>query len=187
MRKRQKRLVQDFFLLAVSVGFAAFLAWSGLAERLIASLDGLSWLGMVVAGMFFTSVFTTAPAIVVLGTFAETNALPALVILGAAGAMLGDYLIFRLVEDRLAADLGYLLSISKHQRLRHIFKTRFFRFFVPFLGALVIASPLPDELGVAMLGLSKVRTRVFLLLSFVFNGLGILAIGWTAQTLLYSV
>jgi hypothetical protein len=60
---------------------------------------------------------------------------------------------------------------------------RVFRAVMPFLGALIIASPLPDELGLVFLGISKLKTRYFLPLSFVLNFFGILIIGLIAKSL----
>lgn len=176
------KILRDLILLVSGVVLAVFLVRAGIAEQFVIWLDGWSWLGVVVAGMLFTSVFTTGSAIVLLGTFAETTPLPVLAVFGGLGAVLGDYIIFRFVKDRLSEDLEYLLSFSGKKRLSAIFRTQFFRLLVPFLGALVIASPLPDEIGVAMLGLSKVRNRVFLPLSFVLNGVGILVVGWIAKS-----
>ena len=62
-----------------------------------------------------------------------------------------------------------------------MFRFKHFRWLTLLAGALLIASPLPDELGIALLGFSKVSTRYFAILSFVFNFLGILGIGFTAH------
>lgn len=101
--------------------------------------------------------------------------------IGGLGAALGDYIIFRFVKDRILEDIRYLLSFKKGYRFPAIFKTGLFKFFVPLTAALIIASPFPDEIGVAMLGLSKMKNRIFLLISFIFNGIGILVIGWVAK------
>ncbi len=53
----------------------------------------------------------------------------------------------------------------------------------PMLDALIIASPLPDEFGVSLLGLSKVRVAVLLPIAFVMNFLGILAVAGVASVL----
>ena len=181
MRKQKKHLFQDVLLLIISIGFAVYMVKSGLAHELIAHLDGLSWLGIIIAGIFFTSIFTTAPAIAILGTFAETTSLPVLVVLGGIGAVLGDYVLYLLVRDRVTKDFQYLLSFSRMKRFPAIFRTRLFKFFVPFIGALVIASPFPDEIGVAMLGASKVKSKMFFLISFLANSGGIFVIGWIAK------
>src|SRR3989344_5750951 len=44
------------------------------------------------------------------------------------------------------------------------------------VGAILIASPLPDEIGVSLMGLSKISTIRFVILSFVLNATGIFLI-----------
>jgi hypothetical protein len=183
MKKARLHLLHDLYIILLSIVFAIFLAKTGIAEVFITSLDSLSWLGVFIAGTFFTSVFTTAPAMVVLGTFAHTTPLPLLVVIGGIGATIGDYIIFHFVKDRMGADLTYLLSAAKGKRLKVIFETHLFKFFVPLLGALIIASPLPDEMGIAMLGLSRMNDRIFLPISFLSNALGILIIALVAQAI----
>lgn len=41
------------------------------------------------------------------------------------------------------------------------------------IGAIIIASPFPDELGVSLIGLSKLSTGKFILLSYILNSIGI--------------
>lgn len=135
--------------------------------------------------MFFTSIFTTTPAIVTLGAIAQSSqsVLP-VAIFGGLGALCGDLIIFRFMRDRLGEDITRLIKNSGNGRLRSIVRLKFFRWLTFFLGALVIASPLPDELGLAMMGFSKIKTSLFIPVSFVFNFLGILVIGLIAKNLL---
>lgn len=184
MSKKRRHLFQDLFFLFCSIGLAIFMVQTDMANELIALFGGPRWFEVLIAGMFFTSAFTIAPAIVLLGTLAETTPMLMLVILGALGAMLGDYIIFVFVRDRVSEDLKYLLAFSRNQRFLTIFHTRLFRFFVPFVGALILASPFPDEIGIAMLGLSKMKNKIFLPLSFIFNGAGIFIIGWLARMII---
>ena len=182
MTKHNKYIIQDGILLLLSIGFAIFVTKTGIVNNFIESLDGLTYLGIFIAGMFFTSVFTTAPSIAFLSGFAQDNPLLLVTFLGGLGAVCGDYIIFRFVKDRISEDINYLLSSSRKKRFFLIFKTKLFRWLVPFIGALIIASPFPDELGIAMLGLSKMNNKVFLLVSFIFNSLGIFVIGWIATS-----
>ena len=41
---------------------------------------------------------------------------------------------------------------------------------------LVIASPLPDEIGVSLLGISKIKLYKFIIISFIFNTIGVLLV-----------
>jgi len=128
-----------------------------------------------VLGMFFTSVLTTTPAIV---AFVELSSyVPAwkLALIGGAGAVCGDLLIFRFVRSPLAA---YIVRTASHILARGPFW-----WLIPALGALIIASPLPDELGLIMMGLSHIRTATFIALSYTMNAAGIFAIATAAQAL----
>ena len=51
------------------------------------------------------------------------------------------------------------------------------------LGALIIASPLPDELGLAMMGVARIKLRVLIPISLVLNFAGIVLIGLIANAL----
>jgi hypothetical protein len=74
-----------------------------------------------------------------------------------------------------------LLKLRKRKRLRQLLEGRGFRWLTFFAGGLVIASPLPDELGISLLGLSRVRIRWFVVVSYAFNFLGILLIALAAR------
>jgi uncharacterized membrane protein YeaQ/YmgE (transglycosylase-associated protein family) len=150
----------------------------------ILELSGVGVFGSFIAGLFFTSVFTVAPATVALGEIArEGEPIFLTVILGGFGAMLGDLLIFRFVKNNLSQDFSALIKYKARKRLSALFKLKLFRWFIAFLGALVVASPLPDELGLAMMGLTKVKTIIFIPLSFALNSFGILIICLIARAM----
>jgi hypothetical protein len=96
----------------------------------------------------------------------------------------GDYIIFVFIRDRISDDVAYFLARTGTPRFFKLFHRKAFRRLLPFVGGLIIASPLPDELGLALLGAAKMRTRNFILLSFCFNTAGILLIGLAARALI---
>ena len=142
----------------------------------------MRFIGSFIAGILFVSVFTVAPATVALGEIARVNSLIITAVIGGLGALAGDLIIFRFVRGRISQDFSYLVKISKSERLVLIFKLKLFKWLIPFIGALIVASPLPDEIGLAMLGLSRMKTSVFILSSFLLNSIGILIIGLIAKT-----
>jgi len=176
--------VRDVLIIFLSIFVAAMFVKTGVLTRVLVSAEELRLGGSFVAGLFFTSVFTTAPAIVTLGEIARTNSLFHMALLGAAGAMLGDLILFRFVRDKFSE---HLLELLKHQgvgkRFRALLKLKYFKWLTFLVGSLIIASPLPDELGISLLGFSKVRFGVFALFSFVSNFAGILIIGLAARAL----
>lgn len=183
MNKRKKRLEQDGVIILFSIAISFFLLKDGLIESFLFSVQSFQILAIFVAGMFFTSVFTTAPSIAVLSVLAQNNNIFVVAFVGGLGAMIGDYLIFKFVKDRVSEDFKYVFGFSKRKRIPHIFRTKLFHWFAPFFGALIIASPFPDEIGIAILGLSHTNNKVFLTISYIFNSLGILAIGILAKTI----
>jgi hypothetical protein len=183
MKRKKENAIRDAFFIAVSLYVAYYLVQSGLVERLTESFGSLSYLGIFLAGVFFTTVFTTAPSIVILSELAQVHSVVTVALLGAFGAVAGDYLIFRFVRDHVSEDIQFLMRYAKIRRLPKIFRTRLFHSLMPLLGALIIASPFPDELGLALLGLSKMNNTHFLMIAFTMNALGILAIGLVANAL----
>ena len=90
--------------------------------------------------------------------------------------MVGDLTIFFLVRDRFAEDIVEVLKISKSKKIIHFFKKGFFRWLSPVIGAIIIASPLPDEIGITMMGLSKTKLSLLIPISFIMNFIGVLAV-----------
>jgi uncharacterized membrane protein YdjX (TVP38/TMEM64 family) len=182
-KARKKRIVSDILVMALSVVIAVMFAQSPHLDGIVESTGRFYPLTSFIAGLFFTSAFTTAPAIAVLAKL--TLAYPPLVVaaIGAVGSLIGDLVIFAFIKGHIREDVAYLLSKAKSRRVRHILEHRFMRWSLAFVGAIVIASPLPDELGLAMMGLSNVRTSRFIPISLGFNFLGILFIALIARSI----
>lgn len=182
--RKNNFLLQDVAIVVLSIIIAVILVKTNVLIRILTSTQELELLGSFIAGMFFTSVFTTAPAIVTLGEIAKANSILPTAIFGAMGAVVGDLIIFRFVRDRFSE---HLTEIIKHQgagkRIKLLLKLKIFRWLTFLAGGLIIASPFPDELGISLLGFSKMRTSWFIPLSFTFNFIGILLIGWVAKAL----
>lgn len=173
----------DAIIVGVSVVAAFGLSQSPLLDTIISFSGKLYILQSFCAGLFFTSVFTTAPAITVLAKLGVAHTPAIVALIGALGSLLGDLIIFHFVRTRVSSDISYLLSKAKTRRVRHLFARPFARLSLGFLGALVVASPLPDELGLALLGLSGIQTRWFVSVSYIFNAAGIYAIALIARAL----
>ncbi len=176
--------MQDVAIVVFSIIIALIMTKTDLLRGLLASTQGFQLFGAFFAGIFFTSIFTTAPAIVTLGEIAHNNSVIFTAVFGAFGAVIGDIIIFRFIRDRLSE---HLLELIQHdtsaKRIKALFRLKYFRWLTFFAGGIIIASPFPDELGIGLLGLSKIEMRKFIPISFLFNFLGILLIGVIAKTL----
>ncbi len=177
--------LRDIGIIILSILVAVILMQTGVLAHLLESIQEFRFLSSFVVGLFFTSVFTTAPAIVAFGEIVQTHSLLLTAFWGALGAMCGDFIIFRFMRDKFAEHLLEVLQIQgMGKRLKLLFKRKFFHWLTLLLGGLIIASPLPDELGLSLLGFSKIKTSRFLPLSFTFNFIGIFLIGLAARALL---
>jgi len=178
-----RRFIRNIFYVSASIVGAVLLVRLGTVEGFLASVGGLPQVGSFIAGMFFTSVFTTAPSIAVLGELSLSSPLWVVALFGGIGAVVGDYILFLIVRDGLSKDVKFLLAHVGVRRFRKIFHTRFMHQLLPLFGALILASPLPDELGLALLGFSKINKDRFLLISLAMNSFGIFLIGLIARSL----
>jgi len=161
--------------------FLAFLfARSGLLG-LFLQIFGEGTLASFVSGLFFTSAFTIAPSTVALVHIAENIPTMAIAFWGALGAMIGDVIIFIILRDVLAKDLSMSLRPTVMKHFLGSLHLGFFKWILPLVGALVIISPLPDELGLALMGLSRMKIAFLLPISFCLNMIGIYTIIIFAQ------
>lgn len=179
-----REVTLDAWLVILGLFVAYLLARGGVVGYLASITADFTVASSFVIGLFFTSVLTTTPAIVAIAEFAQFIPPLLLALVGGAGAVVGDLLIFRFVRSPLA---NYFVKMASHSKLRAI--GRFLErgplwWVVPALGALVIASPLPDELGLIMMGLSHIRMTSFIILSYTMNTLGIFLIAKAAQVVI---
>lgn len=174
-----RELIKDAFLIIVGFGCAIIMSKAGVLDSVISFLgDGAA--ASFVAGIFFTSAFTIAPASVALVHIAGATDHLTVALWGALGALCGDLILFFFIRDKFAADLkrSFKPSVMKHVlRSLHF---GFLKWLSPIIGALIIASPLPDELGIALMGISRTRLIILVPVSFVMNLLGIYALIWFA-------
>ena len=179
MRRKTARheLAKDIFFIIIGIGIAIALARSGFLDWLIVVFGG-GIIASFIAGVFFTSMFTIAPASVVLAHLIGTMPIPTLVISGALGALCGDLMLFFFIRDRFTDDLKHSFKPSFVKHVVHSFHFGFLKWLSPILGAAVIVSPLPDEVGLTLMGLTKTRVVVLIPISFSMNILAIYLLVW---------
>jgi len=185
MDKRKKNIIKDITIISLSIIVAVLLVRTQTLARVFTSTKELEIIGSFIAGMFFTSIFTTAPAIITLGEIAQANSVLLTAFFGGLGAVVGDFIIFQFVRDRFSEHLMTLINTKNSKdRLKSLFRIKLFRWLTFLIVGVIIASPLPDELGISFLGFSKTKTSLFIPLSFLFNFIGILIIGLIAKSIM---
>jgi uncharacterized membrane protein YdjX (TVP38/TMEM64 family) len=144
-----------------------------IVRETIDSIGKFGYIGAFFVGMLYVSVFTIAPAAVLLFDLAHSLDPIGIAFVAGTGSLITDYLLFRYMKDAVFTELQPLFQHYGGKPLKLLFKSPFFAWMLPILGALIIASPLPDELGIGLLGLSKVKTWQFIVLAFIMDVSGI--------------
>lgn len=175
-QKAMHHLQWDAFILLLSIVAAVVLARLGVFAHLLTLAQSFQLASSFIAGIFFTSMFTVGISTVAFTEIGNSANMVAVALAGAVGAVFGDMVLFLFIRDNLSSDLKEILKKASYRRFIAHFHGGIFRWLSPILGALVIASPLPDELGLTLMGMSKMRSMLMIPITFVMNFLGILAI-----------
>ena len=174
IKKARRELVKDFILILIGIVLAIVLSRVGAVDSIV-NIIGNEISTSFLAGIFFTSIFTIAPAAIVLADISNASVWT-VSFWGALGALCGDLLLFYFIKDRFSENLLAAVKPSAMKRVLSSFHLGFMKWLILILGALIIASPLPDELGLTLLGISKTKISILIPISFVMNFLGIFSL-----------
>src|SRR3989344_1808491 len=164
---RRKKVIRDGLLIAVSIVIAVLIHQSNFLENFLKVSYGIYFiLGVFLTGIFFASTFTVAIATSIFLTYSLTHNPLLIAFFGGLGAFVGDSLIFKFLRNDLIADFEYLEKHFGARIARRIIHSKLTLWFLPILAALVIASPLPDEVGLLMLASIRLKYHHFFLFSF---------------------
>lgn len=170
--RRRALILRDTAIVALSILLAVVIAANNLVHVVLAQLQDWQLVASIVNGLFFSSIFTTAPSIVIFYELGNEMSPVIMAALGALGALLADLVLFRFVKDELSRDLAYLMRRKLPKKRPSLPMC----VLLSVLGGVVIASPFPDEIGVALMGVTRMPSWLFVLVSYAFNFLGILII-----------
>ena len=176
------RLLVHVPLILLGVVVAVAIAKSEIALQLAGyGLPGII-LAALVCGALYSSIFTVAPATVALIELAQIGApIWIIALCGGVGAMLGDMTLFQVIKIGFIDDLIAYFQRKSQGRYAQLFKIRFFKVLLVGLGAVIVATPIPDEIGLAMMGLGRARWKTVMVVSFIFNTLGVAGITFLSR------
>lgn len=165
--RHRHRRHQNISLFIIGIIAALIFSRSHFFQIFIQSISIYPAIAAFIAGMLFASTFTIAGGGLIIISLAQTANPLILVIAGGLGAVFCDLLIFYFFKDKVSDEVSTVYNdFIAHNHLKKIIHTRFFAWTLPVIGALIIASPLPDELGISLLGFSQMKSAQFLLISF---------------------
>ena len=164
-------------ILALMIIVAYFVFSNDYVRGIVDGLNGLTYLGIFIAGVFFSFGFSTPFAIGFFVTSSPESIFLASIV-GGIGAMFSDLFIFHFVRFSLMDEFNRLENTavikSARNEMKRDFRKKIRNYILYFFAGIIIASPLPDEIGVSMLaGLSDVKANILMMISFAMNAFGI--------------
>lgn len=144
-----------------------------IVQAFLNEITALEYIGIFITGILFVSLFTAAPAVALLLAFGDTYNPLVVAAIAGLGAMIGDYIILRFAEDKIAKELKPIAKRLQLMNFINLLHRKRFKPLTATVGAIVIASPFPDEAGVALLGLSRISNIQLLGLTYILNTSGI--------------
>ena len=126
-----------------------------------------------IPGVFFISTFTAPVSAVTLLVLAAKYPLPLIWIIASIGAIMSDFLFFKYTKDNIGKEIEPVYKNLTGGHFHRVLNTRHFRWLLPVVGTLIIFSPLPKEPGIHLLGIPKLKSRDFILISALVNIAGI--------------
>lgn len=163
-----------FLAFSIVIGFA--LSQNQTFHDSVLAFGYLGYISIFLAGMLFSSTFTVAIGLVMLIILSDKYSSMTIALIAGLGGLSADIIIFRFVRDGLVDEMKPIYKKLGGSHLTHLIHTKYFHWTLPVIGALIIASPLPDELGVTLMGISKMNSLRFMLISYGMNVMGMFSV-----------
>ncbi len=139
-------------------------------------LLAMGYVSAFLVGLLFSYGFTTSTAIVFMLMLAKDYNIFLFAAIAGFGALASDFALFSFIRFSFTDEIRMLSNEKPFRVLRHLIRDNLKGCVLFILAGFIIASPLPDEIGVCLLAGSKISPRAFSIFSYAFNTLGILVI-----------
>ncbi len=152
---------------------AAFLLFSFLGGNFFEGLlTPFGLIGVFISGALYTYSFTASAGAILLIAVSANYPPGVIAVMAGLGGVLADLTIFQLIKGNLKKEVEHLAksAIICQIGAKSIFCKHWFR---ELLGTLILASPLPDEIGIALMSTAKIHKDVFILLTFIADVVGV--------------
>jgi len=168
------------FFLSISILLAYYLFNKPIVSNWVGSLNSLSYLGIFISGILISFGFS-APFAVGFFIIAQPDNLLLATLVGGLGATIGDLLIFKTIKFSFMNEFKRLKRIGlikKIKRIIHRNENLLMRHYLLYVFAgIIIATPLPDEVGVSMLaGLTSIKPERLAVIAFILHNIAIFLI-----------
>ncbi len=165
------------FLLLLSMVLAYYLFKQPVILNWISGLNNLGYFGSFIAGLLLPTGFSSVLGV---GFFltAKLENLFLAVLIGGVGCMIADLLIFKLIKISFASELKQLEKTKIIHKIEKIVNKNkhilILHYLLYIFAGIILATPLPDEVGVSMLaGLTTIRPFKLAIISLLIHSTSI--------------
>lgn len=164
---------KNILLIVLSIGLTIYLSSNPDFRNLLNYIGNFGIFGAFLAGLLFASTFTVGIAGLLLINLSSVLNPFLLIFFAALGGVTTDYIIFKFIRHNVSEKTTDIFSqVNHHSHFYKLLHTPYFSWTLSIIGLIIIASPLPDELGVSLLGLSKTSLTRFLGISYLSHSIG---------------
>lgn len=140
----------------------------------------LGYFGIFLCGIFYAYGFTAAPAAAALLVLAKEQNLLFAGLIGGFGALLSDIVIFLFIRSSFIDEIRRFekekIIKSIGNKGKRIFG-HYHKYILPSFAGFLIASPLPTEIGVTLMGsLKRLSIKRFVIMAYLLHTAGIFII-----------
>mgnify|MGYP001567832466 FL=1 len=160
-------------LVFISIILTIFLSKYNFLNELLFNLKHTPFLGSFIAGILYVSASTAALGILMLSDLAKTLSPIEIAIIAGLGGAVADFVLFRFFKGDLISEITPIYNKLGGRHLTRLMYHKYFRWSLPIVGAIIIASPFPDELGISLMGLTRIKTYQFVILSLILDITGV--------------
>ena len=177
-RIRKRKFVKHFLIIALSVAIAVYIHTSAVADVMISYFSGIYFIpSAFFVGFLFSITFTAAISTSVFILLAETTHNPFLIaLIGGLGSLAANSIVYKFFKEEIIDDIQFIEKRYAKRIAHKIIHSKTVIGLTPYIAALLLASPLPDELGILILAGANFKYTRFFLFSFAFHTIGILII-----------
>jgi uncharacterized membrane protein YdjX (TVP38/TMEM64 family) len=166
-----------FLLLAMTFIIAYFILQGKNFQPFYNALLSLNYFGTFIAGIGFAYSFAAAPSTAILLILAKKQNILISGLIAGFGALCSDLLIFRFIRDSFADEIKKISQTKIFHKINKKIPKQFRNYFITSIAAIIIASPLPDEIGITLLAsTTNISTKQFSLISYGLNTAGIFVV-----------
>lgn len=185
-RKKKKLTYIHLKIAFLSLVVVLILSQTALVKEFFLLLNLMGFFGAFLAGMLYVSAFTASAGFLALVLLAQEHNPILITLVASLGGLLSDIIIFNFIRDDLKEEILDLYHRVGGRVLTKIFRYKPISWTLPVIGAIILASPFPDEIGILLLGISKTSKLKFIILSYILNVIGIFFVVEFAYLLLHN-